>query len=55
MIAPLFVGRSKSIKFEAIIDDNKEIVHLTKPSIEDPNAKHLHGYFRNNITNAKVT
>ena len=45
MIAPLFVGRSKSINaLEAIIDDNKQIVLLTqkKPSIEDPNAKDLY-------------
>ena len=44
MIAPLFVGRAKSINaLEAIIDDNKEIVLLTqkKPSIEDPKAKDL--------------
>ncbi len=45
MIAPLFVGRLKSINaIEAVMEENKEIVLLTqkKPSIEDPNEKDLY-------------
>ena len=45
MIAPLFVGRSKSIKaIEAVMEKNKEIILLTqkKPSIEDPSEKDLY-------------
>ncbi len=45
MIAPLFVGRVKSINaLEIVMEDNKEIVLLTqkKPSIEDPKAKDLY-------------
>ena len=45
MIAPLFVGRIKSIKaIEAVMEENKEIVLLTqkKPSIEDPKEKDLY-------------
>ena len=44
MIAPLFVGRSKSINaLEAVMEENKEIVLITqkKPSVEDPNSKDL--------------
>ena len=42
MIAPLFVGRIKSINaIEAVMEENKQIVLLTqkKPSIEDPKEK----------------
>ena len=45
MIAPLFVGRIKSIKaIEAVMEDNKQIILLTqkKPSIEDPKEKDLY-------------
>ena len=45
MIAPLFVGRTKSINaLELVMEENKEIVLLTqkKPSIEDPNKKDLY-------------
>ena len=45
MIAPLFVGRTKSINaIEAVMEDNKEIVLLTqkKPSTEDPKEKDLY-------------
>ena len=45
MIAPLFVGRLKSINaIEAVMEENKEIVLLTqkKPSIEDPKEKDLY-------------
>ena len=45
MIAPLFVGRIKSIKaIEAVMEENKQIVLLTqkKPSIEDPKEKDLY-------------
>ena len=45
MIAPLFVGRFKSINaIEAVMEENKEIVLLTqkKPSIEDPKEKDLY-------------
>jgi ATP-dependent Lon protease len=45
MIAPLFVGRSKSIKaLEYVMEHNKEIILLTqkKSSIEDPNRKDLY-------------
>ena len=45
MIAPLFVGRIKSINaIEAVMEENKEIVLLTqkKPSIEDPKEKDLY-------------
>ncbi len=45
MIAPLFVGRFKSIKaIEAVMEENKEIVLLTqkKPSVEDPKEKDLY-------------
>ena len=44
MIAPLFVGRLKSINaLETVMEENKEIVLLTqkKSSTEDPNAKDL--------------
>ncbi len=44
MIAPLFVGRVKSINaLETVMEENKEIVLLTqkKSSTEDPNAKDL--------------
>ena len=44
MIAPLFVGRLKSINaLETVVDENKEIVLLTqkKSSIEDPKPKDL--------------
>ena len=42
MIAPLFVGRIKSINaLESVMDDNKEIILLTqkKSSVEDPSRK----------------
>ncbi len=45
MIAPLFVGRKKSINaIEAVMEENKEIVLLTqkKPSTEDPTEKDLY-------------
>ena len=45
MIAPLFVGRTKSINaLELVMEENKEIVLLTqkKPSTEDPNKKDLY-------------
>ena len=45
MIAPLFVGRTKSINaLEAVMENNKEIVLLTqkKPSTEDPKSKDLY-------------
>jgi ATP-dependent Lon protease len=45
MIAPLFVGRPKSINaLEAVMENNKEIVLLTqkKPSTEDPKSKDLY-------------
>jgi len=45
MIAPLFVGRIKSINaLEAVMEDNKEIILLTqkKPSVEEPNKKDLY-------------
>ena len=45
MIAPLFVGRIKSINaIEAVMEENKQIVLLTqkKPSIEDPKEKDLY-------------
>jgi ATP-dependent Lon protease len=45
MIAPLFVGRAKSINaLESVMENNKEIVLLTqiKPSIEDPKSKDLY-------------
>ena len=44
MIAPLFVGRMKSINaLETVMEENKEIVLLTqkRSSTEDPNAKDL--------------
>ena len=44
MIAPLFVGRNKSINaIETVMEENKEIVLLTqkKSSIEDPTDKDL--------------
>ena len=44
MIAPLFVGRLKSINaLETVMEENNEIVLLTqkKSSTEDPNAKDL--------------
>ena len=44
MIAPLFVGRLKSINaLETVMEENKEIVLLTqkKSSTEDPNSKDL--------------
>ena len=44
MIAPLFVGRLKSINaLETVMEENSEIVLLTqkKSSTEDPNAKDL--------------
>merc|ERR1711904_715541 len=44
MIAPLFVGRTKSINaLENVMEENKEIVLLTqkKSSIEDPGPKDL--------------
>ena len=44
MIAPLFVGRVKSINaLETVMEENKEIVLLTqkKSSTEDPSAKDL--------------
>ena len=44
MIAPLFVGRIKSINaLETVMEENKEIVLLTqkKSSTEDPSAKDL--------------
>jgi ATP-dependent Lon protease len=44
MIAPLFVGRLKSIKaLELVMEENKQIVLLTqkKPSVEDPKQKDL--------------
>ena len=44
MIAPLFVGRSKSINaLETVMEENKEIVLLTqkKSTTEDPIAKNL--------------
>merc|ERR1712054_728759 len=44
MIAPLFVGRMKSINaLETVMEENKEIVLLTqkKSSTEDPSAKDL--------------
>ena len=44
MIAPLFVGRFKSINaLESVMEENKEIVLLTqrKSSTEDPNPKDL--------------
>ncbi len=45
MIAPLFVGRTKSINaIEAVMEENKEIILLTqkKPSIENPKEKDLY-------------
>ena len=45
MIAPLFVGRKKSINaIEAVMEENKEIILLTqkKPSIENPKEKDLY-------------
>ncbi|MDB4238918.1 endopeptidase La [Alphaproteobacteria bacterium] len=45
MIAPLFVGRAKSINaLESVMENNKEIVLLTqkKPSTEDPESKDLY-------------
>jgi ATP-dependent Lon protease len=45
MIAPLFVGRIKSINaLELVMEENKEIVLLTQKisSIEDPNQKDLY-------------
>merc|ERR1712046_37337 len=45
MIAPLFVGRFKSINaIETVMQDNKDIVLLTqkKSSTEDPNSKDLY-------------
>ena len=45
MIAPLFVGRIKSINaLEAVMEDNKEIILLTqkKSSVEEPNKKDLY-------------
>ena len=45
MIAPLFVGRVKSINaLESVMEANKEIVLLTqkKPSTEDPKEKDLY-------------
>ena len=45
MIAPLFVGRIKSINaIQLVMEENKEIVLLTqkKSSVEDPNAKDLY-------------
>tara|TARA_B110000046_G_scaffold170237_1_gene190076 strand:- start:295 stop:2628 length:2334 start_codon:yes stop_codon:yes gene_type:complete len=45
MIAPLFVGRAKSINaLESVMENNKEIVLLTqkKPSTEDPKSKDLY-------------
>ncbi len=45
MIAPLFVGRTKSINaIEAIMEENKEIILLTqkKPSIENPKENDLY-------------
>ena len=45
MIAPLFVGRTKSIKaLESVMEQNKEIILLTqkKPSVEDPEQKDLY-------------
>ena len=44
MIAPLFVGRIKSINaLEFVMEQNKQIVLVTqkKPSIEDPLQKDL--------------
>jgi len=44
MIAPLFVGRLKSINaLELVMEENKQIVLLTqkKPSVEDPKQKDL--------------
>ena len=44
MIAPLFVGRLKSINaLETVMEENKEIVLLTqkKSSTEDPNSNDL--------------
>ena len=45
MIAPLFVGRIKSINaLEAVMEDNKEIILLTqkKSSVEEPDKKDLY-------------
>ena len=45
MIAPLFVGRIKSINaLESVMEDNKEIILLTqkKSSVEDPSQKDLY-------------
>ena len=45
MIAPLFVGRIKSINaIEAVMEENQEIILLTqkKPSTEDPKEKDLY-------------
>ena len=45
MIAPLFVGRIKSINaLESVMEDNKEIILLTqkKSSTEEPNPKDLY-------------
>ena len=45
MIAPLFVGRTKSIAaLESVMEQNKEIILLTqkKPSVEDPEQKDLY-------------
>ena len=45
MIAPLFVGRIKSINaIEAVMEENKEIILLTqkKPSIENPKGNDLY-------------
>ena len=45
MIAPLFLGRIKSIKaLESVMDNNKEIILLTqkKPSTEEPKSKDLY-------------
>jgi ATP-dependent Lon protease len=45
MIAPLFVGRVKSIAaLESVMDQNKEIILITqkKSSVEDPEQKDLY-------------
>ena len=45
MIAPLFVGRVKSINaLESVMENNKEIILLTqkKSSVEDPGQKDLY-------------
>ena len=45
MIAPLFVGRAKSIAaLESVMDQNKEIILITqkKSSVEDPEQKDLY-------------